>query len=398
MKTVYLDHNATTPVREEVLEAMFAIYRGVTGNPSSIHAFGRAARKEVEAGRAKVAAAIGAKPEEIVFTGGGTEADNLAILGVAFANRKRGNHIITSAIEHHAVLHACRFLEKEGFSVTYLPVSGEGLVDPKELANEIRPETILITVMTANNEIGVIQPVEEIGEIAKARGVVFHTDAIQALGKIPFSVEKTEAGLAALSAHKVYGPKGVGALYVRRGVRLQPLTYGGHHERGKRPGTENVAGIVGFGRACELALAELTAEADRLRLLRDRLCSDISKKISHVKLNGAPGKRLPNTLNMSFEFVEGEGILLGLEMSGIAAASGSACTSGELTPSHVLSAMGVPAALAQGSIRFSLGRENTLEDILGTVEVLIPVVRRLRLMSPFYDGSQDGTGTGGDTR
>ncbi len=396
MKTVYLDHNATTPVREEVLEAMFAIYRGVTGNPSSIHSFGREARKEVEEGRARVAGAIGARPEEIVFTGGGTEADNLAVQGVAYAYRKKGDHIITSTIEHPAVLHACRFLEKEGFTVTYLPVSREGLVDPAEVEKAIRPETILITIMTANNETGVIQPIAEIGEIARKKEVPFHTDAIQGLGKIPLSVTELNAGLMSLSAHKVYGPKGVGALYIRKGIRLRPLTYGGHHEKGKRPGTENVAGIVGFGKACELATAELTREADRLRVLRDRLCSDISEQISHVKLNGAPGRRLPNTLNMSFEFVEGEGILLGLEESGIAAATGSACTSGELAPSHVLSAMGVPAALAQGSIRFSLGRENTLEDITYTAKALIPVVERLRLMSPFYDQTRDGTDSGGE--
>lgn len=389
MKKIYLDNNATTPVREEVLEAMFDIYRGVPGNPSSIHFFGREARKYIEESRQKVADAIGAQPSEIVFTGGGTEADNMAIRGTAFALKKKGNHIITQATEHHAVLHTCRFLEKRGFDVTYLPVNRDGLVDPAQLAEAIRPETILITIMMANNETGVIQQIEEIGELARARRVTFHTDAIQALGKIPLSVDRLKTDLISFSAHKVYGPKGVGALYIRQGTRLQQLTYGGHHERGKRPGTENVAGIVGFGKACELAVSDLIKEADHLRLLRDRLCSDISEKISHVKLNGAPGRRLPNTLNMSFEFVEGEGILLGLEMEGIAAASGSACTSGILEPSHVLSAMGVPAALAQGSIRFSLGRENTLEDIEYTVEALIPIVKRLRSMSPFYEETEE---------
>jgi cysteine desulfurase len=395
MKTIYLDHNATTPLRAEVLAAMTEVYREVSGNPSSVHFLGRAARKRLEAGRERVAEAVGARPEEIVFTGGGTEADNLAVQGIAYAYRSKGDHIITSAIEHPAVLAACRFLEKEGFSVTYLPVSREGLVDPGELEAAIRPETILVSVMTANNETGVIQPIAEIGRIAKARKIPFHTDAIQGLGKIPLSVEEMGVDLMSLSGHKVYGPQGVGALYIRKGVRVRPLTYGGHHERGKRPGTENLAGIVGFGEACRLAVENLESEADRLRLLRDQLCSGISERIPRVKLNGAPGLRLPNTVNLSFEYVEGEGILLGLEEKGIAAATGSACTSGELAPSHVLSAMGVEAALAQGSVRFSLGRENTLEDILFTVDALVPVVKRLREMSPFYDPDTD---TQGDKR
>lgn len=381
---IYLDNNASTPVREEVLEAIFDIYRRVPGNPSSIHSFGREARQYIEESREKVADSIGAQPSEIVFTGGGTEADNMAIRGTAFALRKKGSHIITQATEHHAVLHTCQFLEEQGFDVTYLPVNSEGLVDPAEVAAAIRPETILITIMMANNETGVIQPVEEIGELAREKEIAFHSDAIQVLGKIPLSVEKLKMDLISFSAHKVYGPKGVGALYIRRGTRLQQLTYGGHHERGKRPGTENTAGIVGLGRACELAVADLEMEADRLRQLRDRLRVAITEKISRVKLNGSPDRRLPNTLNLSFEFIEGEGILLGLEMNGVAAASGSACTSGKLEPSHVLRAMGIPAALAQGSIRFSLGRENTLEDIEYTAETLVPIVKRLRSLSPFY--------------
>ncbi|MEA1927148.1 MAG: cysteine desulfurase NifS [Candidatus Auribacterota bacterium] len=384
MYMIYLDNNASTPVREEVLEAIFDIYRRVPGNPSSIHSFGREARQYIEESREKVADSIGAQPSEIVFTGGGTEADNMAIRGTAFALRKKGSHIITQATEHHAVLHTCQFLEEQGFDVTYLPVNSEGLVDPAEVAAAIRPETILITIMMANNETGVIQPVEEIGELAREKEIAFHSDAIQVLGKIPLSVEKLKMDLISFSAHKVYGPKGVGALYIRRGTRLQQLTYGGHHERGKRPGTENTAGIVGLGRACELAVADLEMEADRLRQLRDRLRVAITEKISRVKLNGSPDRRLPNTLNLSFEFIEGEGILLGLEMNGVAAASGSACTSGKLEPSHVLRAMGIPAALAQGSIRFSLGRENTLEDIEYTAETLVPIVKRLRSLSPFY--------------
>ncbi len=392
MKTIYLDHNATTPLREEVLEAMVDIYRNISGNPSSIHFLGREARRRLETARSQVAEAIGVRPEEIVFTGGGTEADNLALQGVAYASRDRGNHIITSSIEHPAVLATCRFLEKGGYSVTYLPVSRDGLVDPGEVEKAIRPETILISVMAANNETGVIQPVGEIGKLARDRKILFHTDAIQGLGKIPLSAEETRADLISLSAHKVYGPQGVGALFIRRGVKVRPLTYGGHHERKRRPGTENLAGIVGFGEACRLATAELAGESDRIRLLRDRLCSDVSQRIPRVHLNGAAGQRLPNTVNLSFEYVEGEGILLGLEERGIAASTGSACTSGELAPSHVLSAMGVEAALAQGSIRFSLGRENTLEDILATVDALVPVVQRLREMSPFYEPESDQRG------
>ncbi len=298
---------------------------------------------------------------------------------------EKGDHIITQATEHHAVLHTCQFLEKEGFKVTYLPVNREGLVDPSELEKAIGPGTILITIMTANNETGVIQPIEEIGEIARRHKVVFHTDAIQGLGKIPFSVKDLKIDLATFSAHKVYGPKGVGVLFVRKGTRLWPLSYGGHHEWGKRPGTENVAGIAGFGLACELAVQDIKESALRLSMLRDRLCNEIAGSISGVKLNGSRLLRLPNTLNLSFKFIEGEGILLGLELAGIASASGSACTSGTLAPSHVLSAMGVPAALAQGSIRFSLGRENTKEDIDYTAQALIPIIQRLRALSPFSE-------------
>jgi cysteine desulfurase len=385
MKKIYLDYNATTPVREEVLELMFDIYRGDAANPSSIHFLGRQARKFVNDARERVASTIGAQPSEIVFTGGGTESDNMAIQGTAFALRKKGDHIITQATEHHAVLNTCEFLEKHGFRVTYLPVDQEGLVDPAEVAKAIGPETILVTIMTANNETGVIQPIEEIGEITRQREVVFHTDAIQALGKIPVSVGDQKTDLLSLSAHKVYGPKGVGALFVRKGIRLQPLAYGGHHEGGKRPGTENVAGIAGFGLACEISAQELEDSAIRMAILRDRLCSAISGDISGIKLNGSPRLRLPNTLNLSFEFIEGEGILLGLEMAGIATASGSACTSGTLAPSHVLSAMRVPAALAQGSIRFSLGRSNTVEDIDYTAKALVPIIRRLRDLSPFSE-------------
>jgi len=383
MKRIYFDHNATTPVRSEVLEAMLPFYRETFGNPSSVHRFGREAHDQMEAARARVAAALRAHPEEIVFTGGGTEADNLAVQGVAAANAKKGRHIITSRIEHHAVLRACQYLEKQGSSVTYLPVGKDGRVRLEDVEAAIRKETVLITIMAANNETGVLQPIREIGALAREKGILFHTDAIQALGKIPVSVTDIPADLISLSAHKIYGPKGVGALYIRKGTRVQPLLYGGHHEHGKRAGTENVAGIVGFGRACELAVSELAEEPARLSLLRNRLCSDIAEKIEAVSLNGHPAERLPNTLNLSFAYVEGEAIVLGMDMKGVAVATGSACTSGTLEPSHVLTAMGVEAALAQGSIRFSLGRINTVDDVEFAVPALAEVVARLRAMSPF---------------
>lgn len=385
MKRIYFDHNATTPVRKEALEAMLPFYQGTFGNPSSVHGFGRDARKRLEDAREKVAAAIKAGPEEIIFTGGGTEADNLAVQGVAYANRAKGNHIVTSRIEHHAVLHACEYLETLGFAVTYLPVKRNGMVEPAEVAKAIGKKTILVTIMTANNETGTLQPIKEIAKLTHSKGVLFHTDAVQALGKVPLDVKKLGVDLLSLSGHKVYGPKGVGALYIRKGTKVQPLAQGGHHEGGKRAGTENVAGIVGFATACELAIAELPEESARLRILRNRLCSGIGRKIDHVRLNGDASRRLPNTLNMSFQYVEGEAIVLGMDMKGVAVATGSACTSGTLEPSHVLKAMGVPPALAQGSIRFSLGRSNTLDEIEYTIKALSAVVKRLRAMSPYYE-------------
>ncbi len=385
VKKIYLDHNATTPVRKEVLEAMLPFWLEIFGNPSSVHGFGRDARKHLEDARQKVAAAIKAEPEEIIFTGGGTEADNLAVQGAAYANRAKGNHIVTSRIEHHAVLHACEYLEKLGFAVTYLPVKRNGMVDPAEVEGAIGKKTTLVTIMAANNETGVLQPIKEIAKIARDRGILFHTDAIQALGKVPLDVKKLGVDLLSLSGHKVYGPKGVGALYIRKGTKIQPLAQGGHHEGGKRAGTENVAGIVGFAKACELAVAELPEESARLRILRNRLGSGIGRKIDHVRLNGDASRRLPNTLNMSFQYVEGEAIVLGMDMKGVAVATGSACTSGTLEPSHVLKAMGVPPALAQGSIRFSLGRSNTLDEIDYTIKALSAVVKRLRAMSPYYE-------------
>ena len=384
MRKVYLDHNATTPAHPEVVKAMLPYYEEVFGNASSIHQFGQQARKAIDKAREKVADFIGAKPEEIVFTSGGTEADNFAIKGVAYANEKKGNHIITSSIEHHAVLNPCKYLEKQGFQVTYIPVDRYGLFNPDEVKKAVTKETILITIMHANNEVGTIEPIAEIGKIAKEKGICLHTDAVQTVEKIPVNVDKLNVDLLSLSGHKIYGPKGIGALYIRKGTRIQPLIQGGHHEKNRRAGTENVPAIVGLGKAIEIAKETMEGESIRLTNLRNKLCSGIGEKIDHVHLNGHPGKRLPNTLNMSFEFIEGESIILSLDMKGIAVSSGSACTSGSLEPSHVLKAMGVDPAIAQGSIRFSLGKDNTEEDINYVLEVLPEIIARLRAMSPLY--------------
>jgi len=384
MRKVYLDHNATTPTHPEVVKAMLPYYEEVFGNASSIHQFGQQARKAIDKAREKVADFIGAKPEEIVFTSGGTEADNFAIKGVAYANEKKGKHIITSSIEHHAVLNPCKYLEKQGFQVTYIPVDRYGLFNPDEVKKAVTKETILITIMHANNEVGTIEPIAEIGKIAKEKGICLHTDAVQTVEKIPVNVDKLNVDLLSLSGHKIYGPKGIGALYIRKGTRIQPLIQGGHHEKNRRAGTENVPAIVGLGKAIEIAKETMEGESIRLTNLRNKLCSGIGEKIDHVHLNGHPGKRLPNTLNMSFEFIEGESIILSLDMKGIAVSSGSACTSGSLEPSHVLKAMGVDPAIAQGSIRFSLGKDNTEEDINYVLEVLPEIIARLRAMSPLY--------------
>ncbi|MBM3701556.1 MAG: cysteine desulfurase NifS [Actinobacteria bacterium] len=384
MRKVYLDHNATTPTHPEVVKAMLPYYEEVFGNASSIHQFGQQARKAIDKAREKVADFIGAKPEEIVFTSGGTEADNFAIKGVAYANEKKGNHIITSSIEHHAVLNPCKYLEKQGFQVTYIPVDRYGLFNPDEVKKAVTKETILITIMHANNEVGTIEPIAEIGKIVKEKGICLHTDAVQTVEKIPVNVDKLNVDLLSLSGHKIYGPKGIGALYIRKGTRIQPLIQGGHHEKNRRAGTENVPAIVGLGKAIEIAKETMEGESIRLTNLRNKLCSGIGEKIDHVHLNGHPGKRLPNTLNMSFEFIEGESIILSLDMKGIAVSSGSACTSGSLEPSHVLKAMGVDPAIAQGSIRFSLGKDNTEEDINYVLEVLPEIIARLRAMSPLY--------------
>ncbi len=380
MRTVYMDHSATTPVRPEVVEAMLPYFTEQFGNASSVHHLGQRARAAVDEARDIVAAHLNARPEEIVFTSGGTESDNHAIRGVAAAGR--GRHVITSAVEHHAVLNTCKALEKEGFEVTVLPVDENGLVDPQELRGALRPGTVLVSIMMANNEVGTIQPIRELAEVTAESGAVFHTDAVQAAGKMPVDVEELGVDLLSLSAHKFYGPKGVGVLYIRAGTRIRPMQVGGHHEHGRRAGTENVPGIVGMARALELACAEMDEEAQRLKRLREHLQKGLTGRLEDVQLNGHPEQRLPHLLNLTFAYVEGESMLLSLDAVGVCVSTGSACTSGTLEPSHVLTAMGVRPELAHGSLRFSLGRMNTEDDVEYVLEKFPPIVRRLREMSP----------------
>lgn len=383
MRKVYFDHSATTPVKPEILEAMLPYLTDNFGNASSVHSFGRDARKAVDESRAQVAALLGCEPIEIFFTSGGTEADNMAILGIAEANRRKGNHIITSAIEHHAVLEPCHQLEKRGFDVTILPVDETGQVRPEDLKNAMRDDTILVTIMYANNEIGTVQRIKELAEITHEKGAYFHTDAVQAVGHVPINVKELGIDLLSLSGHKLNCPKGIGALYSGKRVRIYPITFGGSHERGRRPGTENVPGIVALGKACEIAAEEMDLEIVRLQKLRNRLQAGIQENFEHIKVNGHPTERLPGSLNVCFEFIEGESMLLMLDMKGIAASSGSACTSGSLEPSHVLRAIGVPVEMAHGSLRLTLGYGNTEEDVDYFLEVMPPIVERLRAMSPF---------------
>ena len=385
MKRIYLDHNATSPVDPEVLEAMLPYYKENFGNASSVHEFGRKARMAVEDAREVLYKFLGAfKATEIVFTSGGTESDNFAIKGMAHALKKKGNHIITSSVEHSAVLNTCKFLEQEGFSVTYLPVDENGIVDLNALKKAITDKTILVSIMLANNEIGTIEPIEEISKIVKEKNIILHTDAVQAVGKIPIDVKKLGVDLLSLSGHKFHGPKGVGALYIKQGVKITQYQHGGHHERKRRAGTENVPGIVGLGKAVEIAEKNMKRDTEHLLTLRERLYSGIKNNIKDIKLNGHPEKRLPNTLNVGFKYLEGESILLNLDMEGVAASTGSACTSGSLEPSHVLISMRVDPADAQGSIRFSLGKDNTKEEIDYVIKVLPPIIERLRKMSPLY--------------
>ncbi len=384
MRRVYFDHNATTPVDQEVLAAMLPYFSDDFGNASSIHSFGQRTRAAVEQARESVAALLGARPAEIVFTSGGTESDNQAIFGVVAAARGERKHVITTAIEHHAVLNACQALERRGVAVTYLPVDREGCVDPGDVRCAIRPETVLFTVMHANNELGALQPIEEIGRIAAEADVYFHTDAVQAAGKVPLDVDQLGVDLLSISAHKLYGPKGVGALYIRKGTRLEPLLYGGHHERDRRPGTENVAGIVGLGKAAELARAHLPEDSARLAAMRDRLEEGLLARVPHARVNGSRLHRTPNTANIAFPFVEGEALVIALDLKGLACSTGAACSSGAVEPSHVLTAIGLPPEDARASLRFSLGRGNTEEEVAFALDVIPGVVEHLRELSPVY--------------
>jgi cysteine desulfurase len=384
MRPVYLDYNATTPVAPEVLAAMLPYFREEFGNANSIHTFGQHARGAVEQARERVAALLGARSSEIAFTSGGTESNNHAILGVVGAAPGDRKHVITSVIEHNAVLDVVRELERRGVSATFLPVNREGLVDPEDVRRAIRPETVLITLMLANNEIGTLEPIEEIGRIAAEKGIILHSDAVQGVGKVPVDVHKLGVHLLSLSAHKLYGPKGVGALYIRKGTRLEPLMYGGHHERDRRPGTENVAGIVGLGAAAELALARLNQDGERIAAMRDRLEKGLLGRVPHASINGWGAPRTPNTTNVTFPFVEGEAMVIALDLKGIACSTGAACSSGAVEPSHVLTAIGLSREDARATIRFSLGHQTTGEEIDYALETIPPVIERLRELSPTY--------------
>ena len=384
----YFDNAATTPVREEVLQEILPYFREYYGNASSIYSIAKESKKALEAARAKVAAAIGATPDEIYFTAGGSESDNMALRGVVNASKKEKKHIITTKIEHHAILHTAEFLETKGVDVTYLNVDEFGKISLEELENAICPETVLISAMFANNEIGTIQPIAEIGEIAKKHGVLFHTDAVQAVGHVPIDVEKLQVDLLSMSGHKLGAPKGIGAIYIRKGTRISPLIFGGAQEKKLRAGTENIAGIVGLGKAAELAVAEMEETTKKLTALRDKLIHGILESIPDSRLNGHPTDRLPGNCNISFSYIEGESLLLLLDALGIAASSGSACTSGSLDPSHVLMAIGLPHEIAHGSLRLTIDRENTEEQVDFILEKLPGLVQRLRDMSPVYPGKK----------
>jgi len=385
MKKIYLDYAATTPVHPQIVQAMLPYFTEIFGNPSSIHSIGQEARAAVESSRLKLAGFIGAHPEEVVFTSGGTESDNFAIKGIAYANESKGNHIITSSIEHHAVLEPCRFLQNYGFEVTYLPVDRHGMVDPDDVRKAITPRTILVSIMHASNEVGTIEPITEIGRITREAGVYFHTDAVQTFGHIPVDVNELNVDLLSISGHKIYGPKGIGAIFIRKGTRIVPVMHGGGQEDGRRGSTYNVSGIVGLGKAVEIAQVEMADEAQRLINLRNRLISGLFERIDYINLNGHPEKRLPNNVNVSIEFVEGEATLVSLDLEGICASTGSACSSESLEPSHVLTAMQVPPEQARCSLRFTLGKWTTQEEIDRVLEVLPEVVRRLRNVSPLYN-------------
>ncbi len=381
---IYMDHSATSPVDPEVFKAMEPYFVDSYGNASTLYSLGREARKVMEDSRKKVASLIGANPNEVIFTSGGTESDNIAIKGTAYKLRKKGNHIITSNIEHPAVDETCRYLEKNGFEVTYLPAGEEGIVKVEDLENAITNKTILITIMHANNEIGTIQPIKKIGEIARKNKIYFHTDAVQSVGKIPVDVNDLNVDLLSLSSHKLYGPKGIGALYVKKGVRLEPILHGGGHEKGLRPGTENVAGIVGLGKACEIAEQHLDENIQRTTAMRDEIIGRVLSEIEESHLNGHPTKRLPNNINFRFTSIEGESLVLHLDAKGIASSTGSACSSKKLEPSHVLMALGLKEVDAHGSLRLTLGKENKEEEIDYVVESITDAVTTLRKLSPLW--------------
>ena len=381
---IYLDYNATTPTDERVLKKMMPYFKDIYSNPSSVYRFAQESKRAVEEARENLAKLLNAEASEIVFTSGGTESDNTAIKGIALAKEAKGKHIITSKIEHHAVLHACGFLESQGFEVTYLGVDQYGRINLKELKESIRKDTILVSIIYANNEVGTIQPIKEIADICKSKGVCFHSDAVQAAGKVNIDLGVLGLDLLSLSGHKFYGPKGVGALYVKKGLKFIPLLHGGGHERGRRSGTENVSGIVGLGEAARIAKLEIEDEGKRVKLLRDKLEQGILKSIPEVKANGDPDNRVFNTLNVCIRHIEGESILINLDFEGICASSGSACTSGSLEPSHVLLAMGIPAEIAHGSLRMSLGKHTNIKEIDKVLEALPPIVEKLRKISPFW--------------
>ena len=385
MKRIYMDNGATTRVTEPVFEAMQPYFCEIYGNPSSAHNFGYVSRHAIDAAREQVAKAINADVNEIYFTGCGTESDNWAVRGAAYENVKKGRHIITTAIEHHAILHTCAQLEKEGFEVTYLPVDEYGFVTPEQLDAAIRPDTTLVSIMTANNEIGTIEPIAELAAVCKKRGVLFHTDAVQAIGSVKIDVKAMQIDMLSMSGHKFHAPKGIGVLYIRKGVRLQQFMNGGAQERNRRAGTENLASIVGIGKAIELATADIDAHNAQLSAIRDHMIDRILKEIPFTRLNGHPTTRLPGNVNVCFRFIEGESLLMLLDAKGIAGSSGSACTSGSLDPSHVLLAIGLPHEIAHGSLRLSLSEENTMEEADYVVDALVEIVSRLRSMSPLYD-------------
>ena len=384
-RRLYMDYAATTPVKPEVLEAMMPYYTTYFGNASSFHQFGREAKEGLDKGRAQVASLINADPREVYFTNGGSESDNWALKATAEAYKNKGKHIITSKIEHHAILHTCEYLEREGYEITYLDVDERGLVDVEELKQAIRPDTILISVMFANNEIGTIEPIEEIGSIAKEYGILFHTDAVQAFGQIPINVEKMHIDMLSASGHKLNGPKGIGFLYIRKGVKIGSFIHGGAQERKRRAGTENVPGIVGLGKAVEIAVATMEERTKKESELRDYLIERVLKEVPYSRLNGPRKDRLPNNVSFCFQFIEGESLLIMLDMKGICASSGSACTSGSLDPSHVLLAIGLPHEIAHGSLRLTLGADTTKEDMDTTIEAIKEIVQKLRDMSPLYE-------------